>query len=100
MLLTGEIIDAEEAKRIGLVSYAVGIDEFSSIVDKVADQLARAGPIAARYTKEAIARANDVTLADGMRIEADLSILLHTTMDRAEGIQSFLERRPPRFLGI
>lgn len=99
MLLTGEIIDAEEAKRIGLVSYAVGIDEFSSLVDKVADQLARAGPIAARYTKEAIARANDGTLADGMRIEADLSILLHTTMDRTEGIQSFLERRPPRFRG-
>ena len=99
MLLTGEIIDAEEARRIGLVNQTVEPEELKAAVDRVADQIARAAPVAARYAKEAVAQATDIPLDDGMRLEADLSILLHTTRDRAEGIRSFLERRPPRFRG-
>ena len=99
MLLTGEIIDAEEARRIGLVNQTVETEELKAVVDRVAGQIAQAAPIAARYAKEAVAKATDILLADGMRLEADLSILLHTTRDRAEGIRSFLERRPPRFRG-
>ena len=99
LLLTGEIIDAEEARRIGLVSQTVEPDELKAVVDRVADQIAQAAPIAARYAKEAVAKATDIPLADGMRLEADLSIILHSTRDRAEGIRSFLERRRPRFRG-
>ena len=99
MLLTGEVIDAEEARRIGLVSQVVEPEDLNAVVDQVADQIARAAPIAARYAKEAVARATDIPLDDGMRLEADLSILLHSTKDRAEGIRSFLERRQPRFRG-
>lgn len=99
MLLTGEVIDAEEALRIGLVSQAVEPKDLKAVVDRVADQIAQAAPIAARYAKEAVARATDIPLDDGMRLEADLSILLHSTRDRAEGIRSFLERRQPRFRG-
>ncbi len=99
MLLTGEIIDAEEARRIGLVGQTVEPEDLKAAVDRVADQIARAAPVAARYAKEAVAKATDIPLDDGMRLEADLSILLHTTRDRAEGIRSFLERRPPRFRG-
>ena len=99
MLLTGEIIDAEEARRIGLVSQVVEPEDLNAVVDQVADQIARAAPIAARYAKEAVAKATYIPLDDGMRLEADLSILLHSTKDRAEGIRSFLERRQPRFRG-
>ena len=99
MLLTGEIIDAEEARRIGLVGQTVEPEDLKAAVDRVADQIARAAPVAARYAKEAVAKATDIPLDDGMRLEADLSILLHTTRDRAEGIRSFLERRQPRFRG-
>ena len=99
LLLTGEIIDAEEARRIGLVSQTVEPEELKALVDRVATQIAGAAPIAARYAKEAVTAGTDIPLADGMRLEADLSILLHATRDRAEGIRSFFERRPPRFRG-
>ena len=99
LLLTGEIIDAEEARRIGLVSQTVEPEELKALADLVAAQIAGAAPIAARYAKEAVTAGTDIPLADGMRLEADLSILLHTTRDRAEGIRSFFERRQPRFRG-
>jgi enoyl-CoA hydratase/carnithine racemase len=49
--------------------------------------------------KEAVSRALDLTLDDGLRLEHDLYVLLQTTSDRREGVQSFLERRPPRYEG-
>jgi len=99
LLLTGEIIDAQEARRIGLVSRTVEPEELRELADRVAVQIAGAAPVAARYAKEAVTAGADIPLADGMRLEADLSILLHTTRDRAEGIRSFFERRQPRFRG-
>ena len=95
MLLTGEEIEADEALRIGLVQLVGGYAEVTAL----ARQIASSAPIAARYTKEAVVKGMDVSLDQGMRLEADLSILLHTTRDRAEGIRSFLERRSPRFRG-
>ena len=99
LLLTGELIDAEEAQRLGLISHAVEPARLGEVAEEVATQVARAAPIAAQYAKEAIAKGMDMSLEQGMRLEADLSILLHTTRDRVEGIRSFLERRPPRFRG-
>jgi enoyl-CoA hydratase/carnithine racemase len=64
---------------------------------RVAGALAHRGPIALRYVKEAVVRALDLPLADGIRLEHDLYVLLQTTTDRREGVRAFLERRPPRF---
>ena len=99
LLLTGELIDAQEAVRIGLISRLVEPDGLQAVVENVTAQIAQAAPIAARYAKEAVVKGMDVSLDQGMHMEADLSILLHTTRDRAEGIRSFLERRSPRFRG-
>ena len=99
LLLTGELIDAQEAWRIGLINRLVERENFQTVVEDWAAQIAQAAPIAARYAKEAVVKGMDISLDQGMRLEADLSILLHTTWDRAEGIRSFLERRPPRFRG-
>ena len=99
MLLTGECIDAEDAHRIGLVSRIVEPEGLQNTIDEVVDRITQGAPIASRYAKEAVAKGMDSTLDQGMRLEADLSILLHTTRDRAEGIRSFLERRSPRFRG-
>ena len=99
MLLTGECIDAEDAQRIGLVSRIVEPEGLQNAIDEVVDRITQGAPIAARYAKEAVVKGMDSTLDQGMRLEADLSILLHTTRDRAEGIRSFLERRSPRFRG-
>ena len=95
LLLTGETLDADEALRTGLV-HDVGVVEDA---EELAAAIADAGPIAAQYVKEAIAASADLPLRDGMRLEADLSILLHSTADRAEGLRAFAEKRKARFEG-
>ena len=99
LLLTGRLLTAEEAKDMGLVSRVVPPGSLASEGLSLAQQLATAGPIAAQYTKEAIAKGMDMTLERGLRLEADLAILLQSTADRAEGVRSFLERRKPSFKG-
>ena len=95
LLLTGETLDADDALRAGLVHDILDLDE----AEALAADIAQAGPIAAQYVKEAIAASADLPLRDGMRLETDLSILLHSTADRAEGLRAFAEKRPPRFEG-
>jgi enoyl-CoA hydratase/carnithine racemase len=64
-----------------------------------ADGILAAGPIAARYAKEAVRKGMDLSLPQGLALEADLNVILQSTQDRAEGIQAFLQRRAPRFTG-
>ncbi len=95
LLLAGETLDADDALRIGLVHDVGDLEDAEALASSIAD----AGPIAAQYVKEAIAAAPDLPLREGMRLEADLSILLHSTADRAEGLRSFAEKRKARFEG-
>jgi enoyl-CoA hydratase/carnithine racemase len=97
LILTGETIDAQEAFRIGLVSKVVPSDELMVAAMDMAREMASKGPIALRYAKEAIHKGMDLTLEQGLRLEADLYLLIHTTKDRAEGIQAFREKRTPKF---
>ena len=99
MILTGQVIDAQEAYRIGLVNKVVPPDQLMAIAMSMAQEMASKGPIALRYTKEAVYKGMDLTLEQGLRLEADLYLLLHTTKDRTEGIKAFLEKRTPRFEG-
>ncbi|MDE2838267.1 MAG: enoyl-CoA hydratase-related protein [Chloroflexota bacterium] len=95
LLLTGETLDADEALRVGLVHDIADLEDAEALAAGIAD----AGPVAARYVKEAIAASTDLPLREGMRLEADLSILLHSTADREEGLRAFAEKRKPRFEG-
>ena len=99
MVLTGDPIGAWEAYRVGLVHRVVPTAELSAEVEGLAQHLASKGPIALRYSKEAIAKGLDMTLGQGLRLEADLSFLLQTTEDRSEGIRAFLEKRQADFKG-
>ena len=99
MILTGELIDAQEAYRIGLVTKVVSSQELMPVAMEMAREIASKGPIALRYAKEAVCKGMDLTLDQGLRLEADLYFLLHTTKDRTEGIRAFQEKRPPRFEG-
>ncbi len=99
MLFTGRVLDAAEARRLGLVSRVVAKEELLDEAGRLAEAVLAGGPIAARYAKEAVQMGVDLTMSQGLRLEADLNILLHSTTDRGEGLQSFLERRKPRFLG-
>jgi len=99
MVLTGELIDAKEAYRIGLVNQVVPPKELIASVMKMAQEMASKGPIALRYTKEAVYKGMDLTLKQGLQLEADLYLLIHTTKDRTEGIKAFQEKRVPKFEG-
>lgn len=99
MILTGEYADAAEALRIGLVSEVVPADELDAAVDRLAAAFRRTGPRAVAYAKEAVLRGFDLPLADGLRLEGELSTLLTTTRDRAEGAAAFKERRDPVYTG-
>ena len=67
--------------------------------EKVALTVASGAPIATRYAKETLLKGMDMTLEQGLRLEADLNIILQSTNDRAEGLRSFLEKRAPEFRG-
>ena len=99
MLLTGRRVAASEALEIGLVNEVVGQGKASERAMELAALISGHGPIALRYLKEAVLNGMDGTLDQGLRLEADLSFLLQSTLDRSEGISSFLERRNPIYRG-
>lgn len=99
MILIGETIDAKEAYRVGLVNKVVPPKDLMSTVMNMAQEMASKGSIALRYTKEAVYQGMDLTLEQGLRLEADLYLLIHTTKDRMEGIRAFREKRVPKFEG-
>ncbi len=99
LLMTGDIIDAATALEIGLVSRVFAANALAAETAKMAETIAVKGPIALRYIKEAIIKGMDMTLEQGLRLEADLYFLLHTTADRTEGIRSYLEKRKPEYKG-
>ena len=99
MIITGEIIDTQEALRIGLVNKVFSIDKLMTETIEIANKMASSAPIALKHVKEAIYKGLDLTLEQGLRLEGDLYFLLHTTNDRTEGITSFREKRTPKFEG-
>jgi enoyl-CoA hydratase len=99
LLLTADTISAAESLEIGLVSRVVPPEDLAGETQKLAETIAAKGPLALRYLKEAINKGMDMTLEQGLRLEADLYFLLHTTADRTEGIKSYLEKRKPDYKG-
>ena len=99
MLLTGRTLSAAEALDCGLVNRVAAPSALDETAAEMIEQIIAAAPIAARYAKEAVTAAGDLSLAQGLRLEADLSIILQSTDDRAEGLRSFAERRTPHFTG-
>jgi enoyl-CoA hydratase/carnithine racemase len=99
MILTGEPVDAREALRIGLVSALAPRDRLATEAEAIAGRIAERGPIAVRYAKEAVRRGLEMPLEQALRYETDLTVILQTTKDRAEGVRAFLEKRSPKFNG-
>jgi enoyl-CoA hydratase/carnithine racemase len=99
LILLGETIDAPEAHRIGLVHKVISHDELMTVVMDLAQKMAAKSSVSLAYVKEAIHKGMDLTLEQGLRLEADLYYLMHTTKDRTEGIKAFREKRQPQFKG-
>ena len=100
MMLTGSALGADDAMRLGLVTYlARSKTELAATGGGVAQAILSRAPLAARLVKDAVLKGYDMTLDQGIRLEEDLYALLQTTSDRAEGVRAFLEKRKPLFRG-
>ena len=99
MILRSRLLESQEALEIGLVNFAGSAEDTAEYAMSLAATIASHAPIAARYLKETLIKGADMTLAQGLGLEADLTVILQSTADRAEGIASFLERRQPEYGG-
>jgi enoyl-CoA hydratase len=99
LILLGEEIDADDALRIGLVSAVFPAKRLMAEAEALALRMASRGPVALRYAKEAVRRGLEQPLDQALRFETDLTVILQTTEDRAEGVRAFLEKREPKFKG-
>jgi enoyl-CoA hydratase/carnithine racemase len=99
MLLTGDLIDAKEAHRIGLAQSVVPNETLIDEAVELAQRVARNAPIALQLTKHLVRVAASSSLDVGLAYENDLFTYCFTTDDSKEGIAAFREKRPPRFRG-
>ena len=84
---------------MGLVHAVFPKDTLQDEALSLARKIAGHAPVALEYAKETISKGMDMTLEQGLRLEQDLTVILQSTADRAEGIKSFLEKRKPEFHG-
>jgi enoyl-CoA hydratase len=99
LILTGEMIDAQEAYRIGLVNKVVPATDLLAESEKLLRGILAMAPLAVRLCLEAVDQGFEMTLDEGLLLEANHFGLLAATNDMKEGTQAFLEKRPPRFEG-
>jgi enoyl-CoA hydratase len=97
MCLTGRMMDAEEAERSGLVSRVVPADNLLDTALEVAEKIAAMSLPAVLMTKEAVNRAYETTLSEGVRFERRLFHSLFATEDQSEGMQAFIDKRSANF---
>ena len=98
LILTGKIITAEEAEKIGLVSETVPQDQLKEAVEKMAAQILSKGPLAVKLAKMAIHTGFDTDMKAGQMIEKLAQAVLFSTEDKNEGTSAFLEKRSPEFM--
>ncbi len=99
MILTGQHITAREAEKHGLVNKVVPLEAYFGEAKKLAVQIAQKGPVAVRMAKEAVLKAFDTPLEEGLQFERRSFYLLFSTEDMREGMKAFIEKRPPNFKG-
>jgi enoyl-CoA hydratase/carnithine racemase len=96
---TARNLTADEALAFGLISRLVPESQLAEARRDIAMAIAARGPIATKLAKEAVWRGLDMPLEQALRFETDLTLLLQTTKDRAEGVAAFVEKRNPHFTG-
>jgi len=99
MILTGDIITAQEAERMGLVNKVVAIDALMPTVRQIAQKIASKSAAAVRIAKAAINRGLQVGLESGLAYEREMYSLSLSTEDKVEGVAAFVEKREPQFKG-
>jgi len=99
LILSADMIDAQEAYRIGLVNEIVAKDNLIPRAEAILNKINANAPTAVKLAIEAANRGLDVSLADGLNIEASLFTQCFATEDRKEGVAAFREKRKPNFKG-
>ena len=99
LILTGRIISAHDAERIGLVNQVVPAGEARTTADAVASEIAERGPLAVREAKRLIDAAADLDLDAGLAAELDASERIFSSEDMVEGAKAFFDKRPPTYRG-
>ncbi len=99
MILTGRMLSAREALSFGLVARVVAREAWLDEAKRVAAEIAAKGPVAVRLAKEAVDAAFETPLAAGVELERRSFFLARASEDASEGLNAFLEKRPPDFQG-
>ncbi len=99
MVLAGEMITAQEAHRIGLVNEVTAAAELIPRAEAIAAKIIANAPLAVQYAMEAVNKGMEMTLAEGLYLEATLFGVCCATEDKAEGTAAFLEKRAAQFKG-
>lgn len=99
MLLGGDPIQASQALNLGLISKLTNEDMVWDEACNKAKQLANMSTLSMQYTKECLLKGSELPFEQALRLELDIYMLLQTSQDRMEGVQAFLEKRIPNFIG-
>jgi enoyl-CoA hydratase len=99
LILSGAMITAQEAYRIGLVNEVVSATDLIPRAEAILKQIFANAPVAIRFSLEAVNRGMETSQAEGMALEASLFGLCAGTEDKNEGTQAFLQKRPAKFMG-
>ncbi|UCE75142.1 MAG: enoyl-CoA hydratase/isomerase family protein [Methanomassiliicoccales archaeon] len=99
LIFTGQMIDASEASKIGLVNKVVPYENLLDVAKALAHKILKNGQVAIRLVKSAINAGLDTTLEKGLAYEAETQGLAFSTEDKSEGLSAFMEKRKPNFKG-
>lgn len=99
LCFTGDIIDADEALRIGLIDALVPDAELRQVADALAARIAQTAPLAVAACKRVLDEGQSMTLDEGLRLEQQAFGHLFSSRDQREGMTAFLEKRPPAYSG-
>jgi enoyl-CoA hydratase len=99
LILTGGMIGAQEAYRIGLVNEVVSGSELIGRAEAILTQIAANAPLSVKYALQAVNNGAETSLSEGLLLEASLVAICTSTEDKKEGTSAFLEKRPAKFQG-
>ena len=99
LVLTGEMVAAEEALRMGLADKVAAEGQLHGEVEKLCNMIVAKGPLAVREAKQLLVRSQEYQLLSGLQLEVESFLKVFDTHDREEGMTAFLQKRTPKFLG-